>query len=168
MKVFTETELNECISRIRGQWWEQFRETTFVSGSASITAENDKTLIRSVRTHMYLFLDNAVRTFSNYIPNDLLIDQSTWTLHWPDKVSFDKLSQFEVSDFDETKFNCMSIEWDDPTLPDEVLDAALLHLDGYGIAMEFQDADQSLDEFASAFPNRLRGFVRDCIKNHVI
>lgn len=168
MEVFTEAQLNECISRIRSQWWEQFRETTFVSGSASITAENDKTLIRSVRTHMYLFLDTADRTFSKYIPNDLLIDQSTWTLHWADQVSFDKLLQFEVSDFDETKFNCMSIEWDDPTLPDEVLDAALLHLDGYGIAMEFQDADQSLDEFASAFPNRLRGFVRDCIKTHVI
>ena len=168
MKVFTETELNECISRIRGQWWEQFRETTFVSGSASITAENDKTLFRSIQIQMYLLHENVDFVFSRFIPNYLFVEHSTWSLHYPDQVSFGKLSQFEVSDYDETKFNCMSIEWDDPTLPDEVLDAALLHLDGYGITMEFQDADQSLDEFASAFPNRLRGFVRDCIKTHVI
>lgn len=168
MKTFSDAELNACISKIRKQWWEQFRETTFVWGSASIIHENDDTLVRLIQTNMYLILDYADYRFSNFIPNSLLVDHSSWTLRWTSKVSFGELAQFSEADFDDTKFDCTSIEWDDPALPHEVFEAALLHFDSQGIVEEFQDADQDLDEFLLVFPNRLKDFVRDCINAHEI
>lgn len=68
----------------------------------------------------------------------------------------------------EDRVDCMSIEWDDHTLPNEVFEAALLHFDRHGIVEEFQDADQDLDEFLLVFPNRLKDFVWDCINVHAI
>ena len=168
MKTFSDAELNACVSKIRQQWWEQFRETTFISGSASIIYENDHTLVRLIRTKMYLLLDDSDYDFSRFIPNNLLVDHSNWTLQWTNKFSFSELSQFSEVDFDDTKFDCTSIDWDDPALPSEVFEAALRHFDSHGIAEEFQDADQDFDEFVSVFPNRLKDFVRDCINAHSI
>ena len=168
MKTFSDAELNACISKIRQKWWEQFRETTFVSGTASITDENESSLLRSIQIQMYLLHDNVDFNFSRFIPDYLFVERSVWTLRWTSKVSFGELAQFSEADFDDTKFDCTSIEWDDPALPNEVFEAALLHFDSHGIVEEFQDADQDLDEFLLVFPNRLKDFVRDCINAHEI
>ena len=94
MKTFSDAQLNACILKIRQKWWEQFRETTFVSGTASITDENESSLLRSIQIQMYLLHDNVDFNFSRFIPDYLFVERSVWTLRWTSKVSFGELLQF--------------------------------------------------------------------------
>lgn len=163
MSDFAKREMLACISKIRAQWSDQFREATFVYGYAEIIHEDPVQLLRTLDVQMFLILDYTEKSFSRYIPNYLTIEKTNWTLNWADAESFDDITKFETSEYNDENFDCENIAWDNPKLPEEVIEVSKTLFDQYGISEEFFESGQNIETYLETFPNCLKLFVRTCV-----
>ena len=148
--------------------WQDMRTTTVLGlESCSVINENAAELERTVKNKIFIVLDEDHEEFpmTQCLHSNIYLEITECLLTYKDPndmKNFGEINMVEILEFE-----LETLEWDDASIPDLVLEKYMNTIDKLGLGFDLVEWYGDLEEISfSDFPNRFRPLIESSITSY--
>lgn len=153
---------SQIIDKIMEDWGSLFIGVTFLHHDLQVMSDIDENGKRCVRSISYCIYDDD--SLSGLpIPETLHKEIIDWSLHWGIDSDWNDLSDFSMSDYDADGIKYLDVDWDDPNLPQKVVEEVVDQIDWWAVGERLYELGKEGRKIVQNAPIRIQTYLENSI-----